>query len=323
MNTRRKITIALLWTIIIIILGTLGYHFLEGWSLFDSFYMTMITITTTGYGEIHAMSVKGRLISIVLMLFGISIFIYVISILPELFWEELFHKGVEGKVKKMRNHTIICGFGKLAQELVCKLDKKKLVVIDESPIQVERARELGINAIMGDATQEETLRRAGVERAKAVIATLDSDAKNFVVTMIAKSLNPSVFVIATARTQKPTSSFWKASRADAFISPYVEAADKVSHLLKKPSTVQFIEVLSSKEEEIMIESIEVRSSKLTGKSLGELNIRRQFGINIVLIQRGEHFIIPDANYRFQIGDKVFALGRHEQLESFEKLLTEV
>ena len=281
----------------------------------------MITITTTGYSEVHPMTVKGRLLSIALMIFGIGVFIYIISFLPEFFWERLELERSERRVRYMRDHIVVCGFGKLAQELICRLDKSKLVIIDESPVEVDRAREMGLLAVMGDATQEEVLRKAGVERARALLATLDSDAKNFVVAMMAKNLNPDIYVIATARTHKPNSSFWRASKADALISPYVEAADKVAYLLSKPSTVKFIEVLSSERESLTLERIEVRNEGLVGKTLGELNVRRNYGVNVVLIQRGDRFMIPDANYTFQIGDGIFALGDQKALSNFERVLT--
>ncbi len=305
----------------VIILGTTLYRFLEGWSWFDSFYMTMLTLTTTGYGELYAMTYKGRLVSIFLMVVGVSIFLYVISTLTSGLLRDMWSKGLVAMIARLRDHTIICGYGKLGKELASALDKTKLVIVDESPLEVERAKEKGYYAVMGDATQEEVLDRAGIKRARALIASLDSDAKNFVLSMVAKNLNPKLLVIATAKGVRPDSSFWKNSKADVLISPYIETVYKVKHLLSKPLTVRLIDVLTSEGGSIQLESIEVRSREIVNRTIAQLDIRKRFGVNLILIERRGKFILPEPETELRLGDKVFALGEHSKLEKFERYVS--
>ncbi len=317
----RNTAILLSLVTLVVFLGTVSYRYLEGWSWFDSFYMTILTLTTTGYGELYTMTVKGRLVSIVLMIIGVSIFLYVISSLTSGILKDMWSKGLEAMISKMKGHIIICGYGNLGKEIVSHLKKYNKVIIDSSPAAIEFAKEEGIPYILGDSTQEETLLRAGIKRAKAVVATMDSDAKNFVVSMVAKSLNPNITVIATAKTIPPNSRFWQASKADILISPYIEIAQKVHFLLNKPLTVKFIDVLSAEDSRFHLESIEVRSTKLSSKTIRELDIRKRFGVNVILIEREGRFVFPSPDESLRPYDKVYAIGSSEALERFERFLT--
>jgi len=299
----------------VITFGTLAYHFVEGWNYFDSLYMTVITITTTGYGEIYRMSAGGRIISMLLMFFGIGIFFYAINSFVPLIIERRMEMSAK-KLSEIRDHIIVCGFGLMGREIANELPKDRVVIIDSSAEKVSIARENGYLAVLGDATEEEVLEKANVRRAKALIACM-SDAANVFTIMAAKDLNPGIYAMAILRSPDAEKKMRRIN-VDFVLSPYKDTARKVVTTLQKPATVEFIESIMSRQgETLTLEKMEVR---VDNKSLKELDLRGRTGSTVVAIERDGRLILPEADTVLQKGDIAYLIGSDEALRRAEKIL---
>ncbi len=308
-----KITIAL---ILVVTFGTLSYHFIEGWDYFDSLYMTVITITTTGYGEIYQMDTAGRVISMFLMFFGIGIFFYAINSLIPLIVERRMEMSIK-RLSEIRDHFIVCGFGLMGREIANELPKEKVIIIDSSAEKVNMARENGFFAVLGDATEEETLEKVNIKKAKALIVCM-SDAANVFTIMAAKDLNPNIYTIAIIRSPDADKKMRKIN-VDFVLSPYRDTARKVAVTLQKPATVEFIETIMSKRgETLTLEKMEVR---IDNKSLKELDLRGRTGSTVVAIERDGKMILAEANTILKRGDVVYLIGSDEALKKAEEILS--
>lgn len=305
--------------LLIIVVGTLSYHLIEGWSLFDSLYMTVITITTTGYSEIAEMSVYGRILSMILMFVGVGVFFYSINLLIPV----LIERGQERWKKVLENikdHYIVCGLGIMGREIVEELPPERVVVIDTNIEKVNLAREKGLLAIQGDATEEEVLEMANVRTAKALITCMPSDSANAFAVMVAKDLNPEIYTIAILRTPAGSKKIRRAG-VDLLLSPYSDAAKKVFMTLRSPATVELIEIISRKGGALMLQKINLKSDKIMGKSLKDMDIRRRSGCTVVAIERNSEIVIPDPDTMLNKGDVLYVMGNNEQLEKLVSLVS--
>lgn len=318
-DLERRITKIVLLLFAIIVFGTINYHLVEGVSLFEALYMTVITITTTGYGEIWEMSSSGRVLSMLLCLFGVGIFFYSI----QLFMPVLVEMGRERwkkVLKDIKNHYIVCGFGVMGKEIAEELPAENVVVVDSNAEKVNLARERGFLAIQGDATEEEILEMANIKSAKAFIACLSTDSADAFAIMAAKDLNPEVYTIAVLRTPGGSK---KVSRAgvDMILSPYSDAAKKIYMTLKTPAAVEMIDMISDKQGEFMLQKVTLSSEKISGKSLQELDIRKKTGVLVVAIERNDVVSIPQPDTILQKDDVLYVMGSNEQLEKLVKIVS--
>jgi len=305
--------------IAVIIFGTFAYHILEGWPLFDCLYMTVITITTTGYKEVGEMGVGGRVLSMFLMFFGVGIFLYSIdSVIPVLIekrkmrWKKM--------LKEIEDHYIICGYGIMGREISKELPKDKIVVIDIDPDKVRRARDEGLLAIQGDASEEEVLEKANVRKAKTLIACTSTDSANAFIVMTAKDLNPNIFTVVILRSPAGEKKVKRAG-ADKILSPYRDAARKICISLRRPSVADFIEIISRKGNVLMLEKLVVKSQGLVGKTLGELDLRKRCGCTVVAIERRGDLIIPDPETALEEGDVLYIVGKEDTLKKVEEMIS--
>ncbi|MCD6493346.1 MAG: potassium channel protein [Archaeoglobaceae archaeon] len=317
MNDVRKDVASILGALTAVILfGTLAYHIAEGWGLFESLYMTVITITTTGYGELFKIGVKGRIISMFLMFFGIGIFFYSMNVLMPLIIERRIKMREIKRLAKMENHVIVCGFGVMGKEIAEEFLKENVVIIDNKAEKVSVARESGYLAILGDATEEEVLIKANIEKAKALIACM-TDASNAFTIMAAKELNPKIYTFAILRSPDSEKKL-KRVNVDFILSPYRDAARKVIATLKRPATIEFIEsIMSRKGEMLTLEKVEVG---VDNKSLRELDLRKKTGCTVVAIERNGKLIMPEADTVLKRGDFAYLIGGDEALKKAEEIL---
>ncbi len=305
--------------IAITVFGTVGYHFIEGWDWFDCLYMTVITITTTGYREVGKMSVGGKILSMFLMIFGVAIFLYSVdAILPILL--ERRSERWKKVLEKIEDHCIICGYGRMGREMAKELKKelKKVVVVDIDANRVESAREDGIIAIQGDCTEEDVLERAGVRRAKCIVACTNNDSINAFAVMVAKDLNPNVFAIAVLRTPGGEKKLKRAG-ADMLLSPYHDSARKVCVAVTRPTAADFIEIIG-KMGTLMLEKMELKNEKFHNLSLKDTNIRKMTGCIVVAIERNGEIIFPDPETKVYKGDILYVLGKEEGLKKAYELI---
>ncbi len=299
--------------IAVIIFGTIAYHVVEGWPLFDCLYMTVITITTTGYGEIRPMSVYGRTLSMVLMFFGVGIFLYSINAFMGIVVERSLRRW-EKMLEKISDHYILCGFGLMGREIVKELPKDKVVVVDIDINKINAAREEGYLAVHGDATDEATLEKAGIKRAKALVCCM-SDASNAFTVLTAKELNPEIQTIVVLRSPDAERKMERIG-VDVLLSPYRDTARKVLALLTKKASVEFIETVMSGEEALNLEKVGV-DERLAGRTLKELDLRRKTGCIVVAVVRRGEVLLPDADTKLEEGDILYLMCRDAaKLEEF-------
>ena len=305
----------------IILLGTIGFTVLEGWNLFDSFYMTVITITTTGYREVYQLSFYGRILAIILMFLGISVFFYSINlIMPALVQRrmERWRKVLEN----MTDHYIVCGYGVMGREIVEELSKTvnrdKIVIIDENIDKVAVARENGYIAIQGDSIEEKTLERARIKYAKALIACMSDSANAFTI-MTAKELNPEIYTMAIARTPAGIKNTRRAG-ADQVLSPYSDTAKKASIILRRHGAAEFFEIISKVGEDFMLEKVTMTNREFDGVGIRDIDLRAKTGALVVAIERKGEIIVPTPALKLQYGDNLYLMGNEEQLRKASEYL---
>jgi len=317
-HIERTIIKVLAILLIVMVLATLSYHYFEGLDLFDAFYMTVITITTTGYREIGEFGVAGRIISMLLMFFGVGLFFYAVNTIIPLIVEREAEKWKK-ILKEIKDHYIICGYGHMGKEIAKELPKDKIVIIDSDQTKVALAREHGYLAVQGDSSEEDVLKKAGVERAKALIACAATDSINAFTIMMAKDLNPNLYTIAILKTPEGETKIRKAG-VDLLLSPYKDVARKIWMAIKKPTIADFIEIMSKKGKSIMIEKIMLTSDKFNGCTLKDLDLRKRTGCMVVIIDRDGDLIFPDPEITLKKGDVLYVMGYEEQLRKAETLI---
>jgi voltage-gated potassium channel len=309
--------------------GTLGYHFIEGWSLFDALYMTVITLTTVGYGEVYQLSPAGRTFTMILLLGGVCTFFYAASefirvVVSGEMQAALGKQRMARSLAGLHDHMIVCGLGRMGR-LVCEqFDSQRMpfVIIERNEELLEDFQmEHGI-ALHGDATLDEVLRRAGVERARALVTVAASDADNLYITMSARLLNDRLFIVARAEDERAEQKLMRAG-ASRVVSPYVIGGIRVAQAVLRPNVVDFIELATRTEHmELQIEETLVAGgSRLAGATLRDSQLRQDLGIILVAIkkQAGEMLFNPPPDTILLGGDTLITLGHRERLDELEKL----
>ena len=315
---------------LVIIGGALGYRFIEdGWSMGDALYMAVIVVTTVGLQEVHELSGAGRLFTIVLVLGGVGVFSYSLTTLAShLITGELRdvlgYRRMERRINELSGHQIVCGFGRMGRQVAHELKRQNqpLVVIDQTIESIERAFEEGYLALVGDARDDDVLRRAGVERAKGLVTSLDDDADNLMVVLSARALNEKLFIVSRLNKDVSESKLITAG-AHRVISPYGIGGRRMAQLAVRPNVVEFLEIMMHDEDlELWLEDVTVASeSKLDGVTVGDSHIHEHCGANVLAIRQrtGTMMVAPKPETVFQAGDILVALGTREQLTKLAEL----
>jgi len=314
--------------IIFIILGSLGYVWVEGWDFFDALWMTVITLTTVGYGEVRPLTHAGRIYSMVLMLAGIGVMFYIITGLARIIVEgeirdALGKRKLQKHIQKLHGHYIICGFGRIGEIIARQLKERHIpfVVVENKPELVAGLDELGYDVLVGDATKEEVLMEAGIDRAKGLIAVVSSDANNVFITLTARSLNPKIFIVARAAEQGSEQKLLRAG-ANRVESPYELGGRKMAQSILRPNVVTFLDLAMKEDVDLSMEEIPVAStSLLVGTALKDSGIRQKLNTIIVSIKRanGDMIFNPSPGTQIEAGDTLIALGVRHSLETLEQL----
>jgi voltage-gated potassium channel len=311
--------------------GTAGFALIEGWSLSDAFYMTVITISTVGFGEVHALSEPGRVFTSLLIVVGLGTAIYTFTRLGQVVLEgELFgglgRRRMRKEVSALEGHYILCGFGRAAKPVAEGLADKALpfCVIESDPANESVFQDLGYLYLIDDATSDEALEDAGVRRALAVLTLLPSDADNLYVTVTAKALNPDVRVIARAVDERGELKLRRGG-AHEVISPYNLASHRILQAATSPTVLQFMKHVADRHymEMSLIEARVSEASKLKGMSIADAKLRADFGVIIVAIRRGEDDMKfnPGPDEILLPGDVLVLMGHDEKLAVTERALT--
>ena len=327
----RLVWLAILVPAFLLAVGAIGYPLIEGepWTWFDGLYMTAITITTIGYGETHPLSNPGRVFTIVLAACGIFALTY--------FASELVRSMVTGELKQaigrymvdeklatLSGHIIVCGYGRMGKIVCGELDRqyRTFVLIDRSPERLHDVAYAHCLPLVGDATADEVLRKAGIERACALITVVASDADNLYIALSSRLLNPKLLIVARAEEEDAEIKLRKVG-ANKVISPYLAGGHRAVQAVLRPAVLHFMEMATRPEFlDLQIEEVRIASgSKLAGQSLRHSRIHADLGIMVVGVLRpnGELLYNPPEDTVAEPEATLIALGQRRQLDLLEKL----
>lgn len=320
----KLLRVALVVTALILV-GTLGFAWIEGWGLFDALYMSVITLTTVGFEEVHPLSSAGRAFVMLFLVVGLGVFMYGVVALGE--WVVQAQLGswlgknkMLSTILKMKDHFIVCGFGRFGRSVCEELASRGLpfVVLEVDDENVEVCRDKGWPYLVGDATEDKALYEAGIERARGIACTLPSDAENLYVVMSARLLQKDLQILSRATTEKDADKLRRAG-ADRVISIYAAGAAKMVQLMANPRVEDFFEVITAKGKSLDLAEVQVdQGASYAGGALAKSGFRER-GIMVVGIRRpsGELLIPPSPNDVIHVGDCLIVLGK---VKSIQELL---
>jgi voltage-gated potassium channel len=314
---------------VVIAVGVSGYTLIEHWSVFDAFYMTIITISTVGYGEVHPQSTAGRIFSSVLIVFGVGTMLFGFGVFAESLAENSFgqfrrQSQMERRLQELRDHFIVCGYGRIGTAVVVEFDDHKVpyVIIDRTEDALERLRKEERLFIEGDAASEEILNQAGINRARGLISAVDSDERAVYITLAARALNPKLYIVARAGYPESIRRLELAG-ADRVISPYRMAGHLMAELAVHPAMVDVLDTLHHGESDIGLEEVMVNpQTKAVGKTLTDSGLLDSAGAKLLAVRRrdGTLHVNPSADLKLEEGDLIIALGSEQQLLTTASML---
>jgi voltage-gated potassium channel len=324
---RERLAIAML--ILVVVGGTAGYMVTEHWGVWDAFYMTLTTVTTVGFRDI---SRAGQVFTAVVIVAGVGTALYSLSLLIALvvdgrLYDRLEHRRRARMIDDLTGHFILCGFGRIGRIIAAEFEHRKVpfVVVDRDPEQCQQAIETGLLAVAADASNEEVLRRVGIERARGLIAAVGTDAENVYTVLSARLLNPRLFIVSRAEAEESRRRIERAG-ADRVLSPYQIGAVHLAQTALRPAVVDFIQLATSSANlELNMEQVPVApDTTLDGQTIVEANLRQLFGVIVVGIQRadGHMDFNPAPEARMHGGDRLVVLGRAEGLRNLENLASQ-
>ena len=310
--------------------GTAGYVFIEGWNFLDALYMTIITVTTVGYGETNALSPTGRVFTIFIIFIGVGLVLYLLTQMTQMVVEGklrqmLGRRHLVRGIRAMRDHYIVCGHGRIGSLVVDLLNDRGIpvVVLDNDREVTARLEEEQIPYVLGAATEDENLLAAGIERAKGLVATVSSDANNVYIVLTAKGIRPDLFVIARA-TEPGSERKLKRAGADKVVSPYFIGARRIAQTVIRPTVADFVELtFHGSDMALQMDEIKVEpSAELAGLALKDSGIRQKLDIIILSIKKadGQMIFNPSADAVIEVGDTLIVLGRRDATDKLGKML---
>jgi voltage-gated potassium channel len=306
----------------ILLAGTVGFHYIEGWSWIDCFYMTVTTVSTVGYGWITEPGDDGKLFASALILLGVGTFSFMITLGIQGLLEKATNQdsAAARRARKMRDHYIVCGAGRVGKEISHSLQAmgKPFILIEQTPTVIEELRAEGLPYLAGDATLENVLSEAGVKYAKGIACVLTSDADNVFTCLVAREMNPDLFIVARSSSSTSISKLLKAG-ANKVINPFTTTAYRMAQTLIRPTVVNFLEVASNEKIlDLHIEEIVIpKGSVLDGKRLDQSEIRQRENVIIAAIQKttGRMIFNPLPAEVISDGDVLIAMGSKESLSA--------
>jgi len=330
MHSSNKILFSIFLVFLTLVAGASGYMLIEGWNLLDSIYMTVTTLATVGYGEVHEMGTTGKLFTIALIIFGVGFFLYVIGLVVQSMIEgrilsALGRKRLDKKIGLLKNHYIVCGYGRIGKVLCENLRRKpiELIVIDNEQNLVAELDEAPMFYVLGDATDETVLLKAGIKQAKGLIAVLGTDADNVFLVLTARQLNADLFIMARASSQSVKTKL-TAAGADYVESPYEMGAVSMAQRVIRPTVTSFLDLaFTYKRKDIQMEEIPIGpSSKLANVPLKDSGIRQKYNLIIIAIKKTDGSMLFNPSFETVIsgGDTVIAVGEEQHLQKLEKVL---
>ena len=330
MNPVKDLKISLFILFVLVTLGTAGYMIIEGWGFLDALYMTVITLATVGFNEVHRLSDAGRVFTILMIVVGVSVLGYTVGKLAQIMFEGQFQrflgrKKVEKSIEELRDHYIVCGYGRIGA-LICREFSAKpvpFVVVESNPAVLEKLEEDSVLFLRGNATEDETLLKAGIKRAKGLVSVVTSDTENVYITLTARGLNPDLYILA--RSGDPGSDI-KLTRAGAtkVVSPYQIGGTRMAQAILRPNVVDFIEIATGREHlDLQMEEIFIPAqSPFIGKNLKDAGLRRDTGVIIVGIKKADGKMVfnPGGTSNLHAKDTLIVLGQPSEITKLENLM---
>lgn len=331
MRRRMRRRIALLAALLAFVLavGTIGFRLISGYSLFEAFYMTLTTITTVGYKEFKPLSQAGRVFNSFVIFFGVSAMFLTVGVMTQTIIElELQDRYGEIRkqrtIGKMKDHFLVCGFGRVGRNASYELQRAKapFLILDRNPQRVERAVQAGMVAALADATRDDDLRKAGVMRARGLIAALPSDAENLFIILSAKTLNPKLRV-ATRASEEEAGEKLRRAGADVVFAPYTLAGHQLAQALTRPNVMQLLDFATyGFGPNLTMEQLPVAAgSELASKPLSDIT-RLDLNLIVLAVRTADRGIVfnPHGETQLSAGDYLIALGDPTSLDRLESVL---
>ena len=323
--SRARVRIVLMAVLATIAFGTVAFHLLEGWSILDSLYVTVQTLTTVGFGDITPRTGLGRVFATGFMMIGVGVVLYALtSTVQSIVHSELFARyGHSRKMSKLQDHFIICGAGRVGSHLIRSLRAVDgvFLVLESDQRKCEALMDMNIPVLVRDATLEESLVEAGVEHARGLASCLPDDADNVYVVLTARDLNPNIHIVARAAEEQAESKLIRAG-ANRVVAPTIIGGHRMAMALTKPAVGDFLDSVTANDLELGFEQLEVDPvSTLVGRKLSESVIRSELNIVIVSIRRNDGQIIfnPSGETKIESGDMLIAIGNAESLARLNAL----
>ena len=321
-NPLLRFRLPLVLLAIVVVVGIAGYMVIDRWDLLDSFYMVIITISTVGYTEVHPQGPAGRIFTSGLIVFGVATMLYGFGVFAETLADNSFgtyRRGrlLERSLNRLEDHFIICGYGRIGTQIVAEFELHGVpyVVIDQTEEALERVRAEDRLHIEGDASNEQVLKQAGIERARGLISAVDSDERAVYIVLAARALNPRLYIVARAGRPESIRRLELAG-ATRTISPYLMAGHRMAELAIRPAMVDVLDTLHHGEAGIGVEEMVVTAgTKAAGKTLEEAGLLDPSAAKVLAVRRldGSLHVNPSGTLRLEDGDLVIAMGTEEQL----------
>jgi voltage-gated potassium channel len=326
-----NLTVVFLALFMLVLIGMTGFHYLEGWSWFDGFYMVLTTISTIGYGEIHPLSHAGRIFNAFVIVTGVALVLLFFGgatqALLEFELQSVFgRRRMDREISRLSDHYILCGAGRVGRSAARELARKPLpfLVIDTDEAKLQRYSDEGWLTLVGDATQAPMLRQAQIERARGLVASTTTDATNIYIILTARSLNPKLNIIARASEDEAEKHLVTAG-ANHVVSPYNFAGYRIAQTFMRPHVVDFFDTAMNRQLPLEIEEVQVQpGSRVAGKTLEGSRIRQELGV-IVLAIKGEGSLMrfnPSPDEVIHEGDHLIAMGEPDGLRRLEQSAVE-
>lgn len=329
MTTIRQLRLAILALLALAGMGTVGYMYIEGWSTLDALYMTVITLATVGFKEVHPIGSHGKVFTIVLICFGVTIVFWALGSVVEIMvservWHSIRRRRMENRISKMRNHQIICGFGRMGQQIAKDFGRNhvQFVVVEINPLQIPRLLAGNIPFVEGNASEDKTLIAAGIRHASGLVTVSPSDEDNVFIALTARVLSPNIHIVARSIQEENEDKLRRAG-ADVVLSPYVMGGRRMAAAVLRPHVIEFLDTaMHSENLDLEIEDVLVGpTAEFAGKAIRDSGIRQKSGCIILAVRCNDGTFThnPTPERVLAAEEIMIVMGTPEQLMILRKI----